>query len=279
MISIIIPLYNKEAYIANTLESVINQDFIDFEIIIIDDGSTDHSVDIIRTYKDSRIKLIHQENGGVSSARNHGIEEASGEYITFLDADDIWRPNYLREMDMLTKKYPSYFVFCSAQVNRKINCLPDGVTIINDHCLYDYIYSTGCILIHRDVLKKTGLFRIGISLGEDRDMWLRIACYYPTIYLNEETTSHPPKTEVNLSNIDPAKSFPYWEWYEYPYQPRKSLYRYATQQIIDCAVRLVEKKQYKEAFHWLNRCKGWSSIRARIKLYVIIMTRLLYVDI
>ena len=274
MISVIIPLFNKEAYIAKTLESVLKQDHTDFEVIVIDDGSTDHSTDIVRSIKDPRVILICQKNGGVSSARNHGIEEATGDYITFLDADDVWRPDFLRKMDMLTKEYPSFSFFCSAQVNRKIPSLPDGTTIINDHCLYDYIYSTGCILLQRDVFKKAGLFRKGISLGEDRDMWLRIACYYPTIYINEETTSHPPKTGDNLSNIDPAKSFPYWEWYKYPYEPRKSLYRYTTQQIIDCVNRLVKRKQYKDALFWLNKCKGWSSIRPRLKLYITIFLHL-----
>ena len=91
MISVVIPLYNKEKQIKRTLQSVLTQTFQDFEIVIVNDGSTDNSTIEVEKIKDSRIRLIHQENAGVSAARNKGIEEAKYELIAFLDADDEWK--------------------------------------------------------------------------------------------------------------------------------------------------------------------------------------------
>ena len=95
MISVVIPLYNKEKSIASTLRTVLNQTFSDYEIVIVNDGSTDGSVEEIEKVQDDRIRLVHQPNAGVSAARNRGIEEAKGELNAFLDADDEWKPDYL----------------------------------------------------------------------------------------------------------------------------------------------------------------------------------------
>ena len=93
MISIVIPLYNKEQQIGKTLESVFAQSFQDYEVVIVNDGSTDKSVEIVEGMADKRIRLINQKNSGVSAARNKGIQESRGEYIAFLDADDEWKPD------------------------------------------------------------------------------------------------------------------------------------------------------------------------------------------
>lgn len=96
-ISVIIPVYNAEKYLAETLDSVLNQTFTDFEVIAVNDGSTDNSLNILNEYgnKDSRIKIFSNSNSGVSTARNTGIEKASGEYICFIDADDLIASEYM----------------------------------------------------------------------------------------------------------------------------------------------------------------------------------------
>ena len=99
--SVIIPVYNKEKYLSKTIESVLQQSFLDFEIIIINDGATDSSEKIIEGFKDPRIQYIKQENQGVSAARNAGIKAANTNYIALLDADDIWKENYLEKIDAL----------------------------------------------------------------------------------------------------------------------------------------------------------------------------------
>lgn len=104
-ISVIIPLYNKEAIIERSLRSVLSQDYDEFEVVIVNDGSTDRSMEIVRSIQDSRIVLIEQENGGPSKARNTGVKHAKGEWIVFLDADDELRPKALSSMIEETDHY------------------------------------------------------------------------------------------------------------------------------------------------------------------------------
>ena len=106
MISGIIPLYNKAESIATALDCVLAQTYQDFEVVVVDDGSTDKGATIVEQYTDPRIRLVCQENAGVSAARNKGIEEAKGEYVAFLDADDEWMPEYLENQYSLTLRYP-----------------------------------------------------------------------------------------------------------------------------------------------------------------------------
>ena len=105
-ISVVIPLYNKENAIVKTIESVFNQTYTDFEIIIVDDSSKDKSLQVVQSINDSRLHVIHKENGGVSSARNRGIREAKGDYIALLDGDDLWKPTFLEEQVKLIHDFP-----------------------------------------------------------------------------------------------------------------------------------------------------------------------------
>ena len=104
-ISVIVPVYGVENYIKKCIDSLVNQTFKDFEIIIVNDGTKDHSMDIIKeNFNDKRIKIFNKENGGLSSARNYGINEASGNYLAFVDSDDYVEPNYLQELyDVITR--------------------------------------------------------------------------------------------------------------------------------------------------------------------------------
>src|SRR5690606_18820867 len=116
MFSIVIPLYNKEQSVTNTLQSVLNQTFTEFEVVIVNDGSTDNSVEKVEAFNDPRIRLIHQANAGVSAARNKGIKEANYEWIAFLDADDLWMEDHLQVLNQMIQEYPEYKVFCTSYI-------------------------------------------------------------------------------------------------------------------------------------------------------------------
>ena len=190
MISVVIPLYNKEKQIAYTLQSVFNQTFQDFEIVIIDDGSTDGSVAEVEKFSDSRIRLIHQQNAGVSAARNRGIGEAKGELIAFLDADDEWKPEYLASQYYLYQKYPDCSVYAC---NYEFRDLDGKVTptIIRKlpfsgdvGILTNYFEVASCsnppicsisIMVKKQAIQDIGGFPVGIKSGEDLLTWARLA--------------------------------------------------------------------------------------------------------
>lgn len=192
--SIIIPLYNKEKFIEKTLESVLSQTYQDFEVIIINDGSTDSSVDKILTFNDPRIQLIHQENQGVSSARNLGIKKAKGKYICFLDADDYWYPDFLKTIHHYSLKLPEQKVFAVAiEVETKNNLFQaqysiqrkDNFEIVNffESSLKEAVLWTSSACFQKNVFEEVGGFDINIKKGEDTELWIRIGLHYPIVFI------------------------------------------------------------------------------------------------
>lgn len=193
LISIVIPLYNKEGRITSTLQSVIKQSFQNFEVVIVDDASTDHSVEEVKKITDSRIRLIYQSNAGVSAARNRGIEEAKGEYIAFLDADDEWEPEYLETQYNLTQQYPECSVFaCNYEFKDSEGKVTS--TIIKklpfknkDGILSNYFEVASCshpplwtsaVVVKKTAIQSVGGFPISIKSGEDLLTWARLAVKY-----------------------------------------------------------------------------------------------------
>ena len=190
MISVVIPLYNKEKQIAHTLQSVFNQTFQNFEVVIVDDGSTDGSVAEVEKLSDLRIRLIHQKNAGVSAARNRGIEEAKGDLIAFLDADDEWKPEYLATQYHLSQKYPDCNVFaCNYEFrNMEGKVTPTIIRKLpftgEDGILSNYFEVASCshppicsisIMVKKQAIQAIGGFPVGIRSGEDLLTWARLA--------------------------------------------------------------------------------------------------------
>jgi len=210
--SIVIPLYNKANYIENTLKSVLNQTFADYEIIIINDGSTDDSVTKVIGFNDSRIQLFNQKNQGASVARNLGIEKAKYEYIAFLDADDLWMTNHLEILNGLIQNFPNAGIFASRYelvFNNGKNDIPTfkGISADYEGIIPDYfetslpnpIATSSSIVIPKGVFEKTGYFKPTISSGQDVDMWIRIASKYPVVISNKVTASYLHYIEDSLS--------------------------------------------------------------------------------
>ena len=191
--SVVIPLFNKQAHIARALDSVLSQTVSDFEVIVVDDGSTDQSAEVVRTFTDERIKLISQENGGVSAARNRGIVESTADFIAFLDADDAWKPGFLQSILGLILKFPQAGAYATSYLIRR----PDGKLYIPRYLgipehpgelllpsyfvactLGDMPVWASAVCIPKSVFRDVGCFPIGEKLGEDHDMWARIALKY-----------------------------------------------------------------------------------------------------
>ncbi|NLW71090.1 MAG: glycosyltransferase family 2 protein [Eubacteriaceae bacterium] len=198
LFSVIIPLYNKENTIAEAVNSVLNQDCSDWELIVVNDGSTDGGPAKLKTFKDPRIKLINQENGGVSSARNKGMAEARGEYVCFLDADDYYLPNHLSSLKDLIQAVPEaglyangYRIIEKDTTQRDVCVKKSG--IINDYFELelnnraDYL-NTNSVCIPKSVFDVIGCFIPGEMSGEDTSLWLRAAGYSP-VALSENITS------------------------------------------------------------------------------------------
>ena len=180
MFSIVIPLYNKKDCIYNTLESVLYQSFGDFEVLVIDDGSTDGSAGIVSSLSDSRIRLICQTNAGPSAARNRGIKDARNEYIAFLDADDIWATDYLQEMTSLISAYPDAncwgFNYSRIQDGSIKNLNVGGYRgYINEKWIFtSFPFFTSSCCCRRSSLIELGGFDERMKYGEDLDMWFRL---------------------------------------------------------------------------------------------------------
>lgn len=191
--SVIIPLYNKENYIENTLKSVLDQTFTDFEIIIVNDGSTDNGLQVAKRFNDSRIIIAEQQNQGVSVARNRGIELSKSDYITFIDADDYWYPHFLELMFKNIKKYPNQSVFAAAievETSKKIFEAQYSIEKTSDCETVNYfkassketVICTSCAVFHKNVFEKIGVFDTNIRSGQDIDLWIRIGLVYPVLF-------------------------------------------------------------------------------------------------
>ncbi len=220
MISVVIPLYNKEQSITSTLQTVLKQTYQDFEIVIVNDGSTDYSVEEVAKVTDPRIRLIHQRNAGVSAARNRGIEEAKGEYIAFLDADDEWKPDYLKTQYELTQKYPECSIFaCNYEfkdtqgkvtptIIRKLTFKGEDGILSNyfevASCSHPPLW-TSAVMIKKNAIQSIGGFPVGIKSGEDLLTWARLACKYHTAYTKISQAIYNLGEGYNKKNLPPRK--------------------------------------------------------------------------
>ena len=202
--SIIVPLYNKERYVKSTIESVLNQSCKDFELIIVDDGSTDNSLQIVQEFTDNRIKLFAQKNSGVAAARNKGISEANSRWVVFIDADDLWSPLHLETLFEIAKKYPEAGMI--ATTHKKISS-SEGISCLEDsNCceikLINYfleaqsnigIVHTSCVAIKKIVFAETHGFK-NYKRGEDLELWARVALKYPVAISNKVTSFYRQET-------------------------------------------------------------------------------------
>ncbi len=192
-VSVVIPAYNAMAYLPATLESVLRQTFSDFEVLIVNDGSSDNIVQWASGIQDPRVKLISQSNQGVSVTRNTGIAHAQGEYIAFLDADDLWDATKLEKQVSCLENNPQLgLVYTWTALIDSFGKLMNKFFISHaegnvwEQILVDDIICNGSSpMVRRSCFEKVGEFEPNVHIGEDIDMWIRIAADYPFAVVKE----------------------------------------------------------------------------------------------
>lgn len=264
--SVIIPLYNKAPYIRKTVESVLGQTFGDFELIIVDNGSNDGSSEIVSQFNDPRLSVHRmEENVGVSNARNIGVELSSAPYVTFLDADDWWEPSFLEEMTKLMERHPDAGIYGTGYwivKNGKKRLAPIGVDegFTEGEINYCQVYAkTLCmplssisVCIPREVFDEAGGFPLGITLGEDFMLWLRIAMTHKTVLLNHPLANYNQDVDIayrGTHHLHPPMQNMLWQLGEYEPLEKSNL---DYKQLIDnlrtySLMNYLLNKQYRNA--------------------------------
>ena len=185
LVSIIIPTYNRGWILKEAINSVLAQDFTDFELIVVDDGSTDKTQDILNTYNED-IRALRQNNQGVSAARNAGIASALGRFIAFLDSDDLWLPKKLSTQidffksnrDALICQTDEIWIRNGVRVNPKKRHKKFSGDLFK-RSLSLCLISPSAVMIKRSLFEEVGVFDETLPACEDYDLWLRISCRYP----------------------------------------------------------------------------------------------------
>lgn len=210
--SVIIPLYNKAPYVRKALESIVAQTYKDWECIIINDGSSDNSLEVVQNFvdglkiEDGRLKIVNQANAGVAAARNGGVMESNGEYVAFLDADDWWEPTFLEEIDKLIAEYPDAGIYATNYVYYKPGKTRVALNLPRGYMNYPVAYLKSDMMpvtsittcMPRKVFDEMGKFPEGIKLGEDFLLWAKTAVHYNVAFCEKPLAYYNNDVPVSL---------------------------------------------------------------------------------
>jgi len=292
--SVIMPVYNKEKYIKRAIDSILSQTYPDFEIIIVDDKSTDKSLEIIKNFKDKRIRVFKQrKNKGASFTRNFGIKKAKAPYIAFLDADDEYLPNFLEEIIRLKKKYKNIHFFATAFIfvdatgveshngfGNKKDFLIKNVMLkmINDK----FFFHVSSMVVGKNIFDDVGAFqgsyngnKINNVMCEDSDLFLRISDKYQLAYSNIDGCIYYRNISNSVTNNTSKDINLDYQFYENTLlklisetkngYKKKSLQKLLSQLYEKLAVRFTVRKQYKLANDILCKSDKKSNTFYKIK--------------
>lgn len=284
--SVIMPLYNKAPYVRKAAESVVAQTCKDWELVVVDDGSVDSGGEIVKSINDSRIRLVRQDNAGVSAARNRGVALTTSPYICFLDADDWWEPTFLEEMAQLIERHPDAGIYGTGYwivKNGKKRMAPIGVDegFSEGEINYCQVYAkTLCmpltsisVCMPREVFDEAGGFPLGVTLGEDFMLWLRIALTHKTVLSNRPLANYNQDVDIafrGTHHLHPPMRHMLWQLGEYePLEKKNPDYK----QLIDnlrtySLLNYLLDKQYRYAARSELAKVDWSRQREDIvRLY------------
>jgi glycosyltransferase involved in cell wall biosynthesis len=227
--SIIIPLYNKEKYVEKTLQSIIYQTLDDYEVLIIDDCSTDSSSELVKPFISDKIKIIHHKtNKGLSASRNTGIQNANTDYIIFLDADDTWKPTFLETIHRLIFNFPEARIFGTnyEEVYKNKTYLPHNGSDSLPNNFEGYInffkinikqgiYNHGSVCFHKEVYENVGCYNTQIKFSNDIDFNIRANYHYKLAYSNTIQMSYLMEVDNQITrNSILHKKIPNYDKYE-----------------------------------------------------------------
>lgn len=224
-VSVIIPIYNKRRHIRRAVESVLAQTHSNFELILVDDGSTDGSLEALKSLDDPRVRRMQRPNGGVSRARNTGIAVARSDLIAFLDADDVWSEDFLHAMFSLRAQFPQAGLYASGY-NIKVGNAPSKRAKIRGLPLfrrrfqthrYFQISATGelpitasSVMIPRQSLLRIGGFPRGVNMGEDQHVWWQLCTHQPFAYDRRPLATYHRDSDNRLCNHNlPSAELPF----------------------------------------------------------------------
>lgn len=249
MFSVILPLYNKEMFIERTIQSILMQSYENFELIIVNDGSKDRSLEKVFGIIDQRIKIISIPNGGVSIARNVGLLNAKYDLVSFIDGDDLWHRDYLLEVkrvfDLNLNVKVVYTGFSERATDLNLGDL--SCEIVSDY--YSRPASermwTSCVSVHKDCFLKVGYFDTRLTNGEDLDMWARLIKNFEIIRLSSILAIYIKEDPRSLTRI------------VCPVEKR-----------VDFYLRINNQMKYSERLFWLRHIYDVGGIYWRQKAYV-----------
>lgn len=283
MLSVIIPLFNKAASVARTIQCVLWQSFQDFEIIVVDDGSTDGSAEVVLTFVDDRLRLIKKGNGGVCSARNVGISEARYEYVAFLDADDIWDKDYLLEQTRMIRDFPEAYMWGlnfaemsdGKQVRTLETGLPPGFRGVVDNYFgmqgrVSDLFCSSSVVVRKTAFEKAGIFDESLKYSEDIDMWYRIIANFPVAFNDAYYAFYmfDAENRAMLRKQDMRYFMPYRCAKYKQYKGNEPFYSYVERW---CAIKIKEYyfKQKDQRQYALEASKGldYSVLPSKYKLF------------
>jgi glycosyltransferase involved in cell wall biosynthesis len=227
--SVVISVFNKEKYIADTLKSVLAQTFTDFEVVILNDGSTDKSEAEILKFNDPRIRYFSKKNSGASAARNFTIQQANSKYIALMDADDYWYPFYLEEQNRLMNQFPNESVFATAtEIKRNGKTFKNSYsikTIGTDAVVVDYFEASQLdsvllsisTVLNKNVFEEAGWYDPKIKSGEDTDLYVRIGLKYKVVFSPKVCATYVVRKNSlfqSVKNLEEKANFEVYENYE-----------------------------------------------------------------
>ncbi len=268
-ISVVMPLYNKEKYVVRAVESALSQETAVHEVIVVDDGSTDSGPAHVAALGDARVRLIRQPNGGVSSARNAGIELATGEYVAFLDADDVWLPGFVGELLVLMRQFPQAGLYATAYVRvwpdgkQEDAYLPASLDGSEKQLVADpfrawsrsAFFFTSSLCARRAILLGHGIrFPLGESQGEDQDVIFQLMEAGEVAFSPKALTEYTQAVPDSLSSSLPDKVLPCYvrllqraRTPGYPARHRRGALRVVAVNYLNVARTLMAKGERREA--------------------------------